>query len=177
MIPSMTGHKSGLSPCPETRVATLCYIVQNGKTLLLRKTRGRYGGGKWNAPGGKVRNGETPLRAAIRETREETGLIPLHLQHRGSLLYRIVGCAEPEWIVLVFVATRFRGKPRAGPEGRIRWFPVSRLPLHQMWQDDLYWLERLLTGETILGIFYFDRPEGTLLKAETFPGAFAFALT
>jgi 8-oxo-dGTP diphosphatase len=175
--PDSAKERSGSTGCPETRIATLCYLVRGNEILLIKKSRGRYGGGKWNAPGGKVKAGETPLRAAIRETREETGLTPVAPEHRASLLYRIAGCPDPEWIVLVFLARNFRGKHlRSSPEGEARWFPCDHLPLSEMWKDDEVWLLRVLNGEKIFGIFLFDRPEGTLLEAEIYPGPFAFQM-
>jgi ADP-ribose pyrophosphatase YjhB (NUDIX family) len=43
----------------------------HGRLLVVRPT---YSGGHWMLPGGKVERSETPQHAAIRETREETGL-------------------------------------------------------------------------------------------------------
>lgn len=43
-------------------------------TLLVRKNRPEHLAGKWNPPGGKIESRETPLVAAIREVREETGI-------------------------------------------------------------------------------------------------------
>lgn len=42
--------------------------------LLLLLRHGAHGAGTWGAPGGKPEAGETPIMAACRETREETGL-------------------------------------------------------------------------------------------------------
>jgi ADP-ribose pyrophosphatase YjhB (NUDIX family) len=42
-----------------------------GRLLVVRTT---YSGGRWMLPGGKVERTETPQRAAVRETREETGI-------------------------------------------------------------------------------------------------------
>lgn len=41
-----------------------------GRVLLVRHS---YGSGNWMAPGGGLRRGEDPLRAGVRELREETG--------------------------------------------------------------------------------------------------------
>ena len=53
--------------------------------LLQRKSRGRFGEGKWNAPGGKLENEEDPLEGVIREVFEETGLRVSSLYHHGVL--------------------------------------------------------------------------------------------
>ena len=68
-------------PCQR---ANLCFILQDGKILLMRKKRG-FGAGKINAPGGKIDPGETPLDAAVRETFEELGVSPLGAEQRGEL--------------------------------------------------------------------------------------------
>ena len=49
-------------------------IVLQGK-ILLEQRKNEPGKGKWSVPGGKVELGETPEQAAIRETKEETGLV------------------------------------------------------------------------------------------------------
>jgi 8-oxo-dGTP pyrophosphatase MutT (NUDIX family) len=53
---------------------------KDGKTLF-----GRRGDtNTWNFPGGHVEDGETPLKAAVRELLEETGLKPTSLRSLGS---------------------------------------------------------------------------------------------
>lgn len=49
------------------------FVIRNGEFLTLERGPGR-GEGVWYLPGGLVEPGEDPLAAAIRETREETGL-------------------------------------------------------------------------------------------------------
>ena len=57
------------------RPTTLCFPVRpDGKVLLGRKKRG-FGVRKWNGFGGKIEDGETFLQCAVRELREETGLM------------------------------------------------------------------------------------------------------
>lgn len=57
-------------------------LVQNekGEILIIRRTmvkRGKqnFEGGKWDIPGGTVEDLEQPSAAAIRETKEEVGLV------------------------------------------------------------------------------------------------------
>ena len=53
--------------------ATICEIIKDEKILLQYKAEGKFGEGKWNGPGGKIKPEETPLEGVIREVQEETG--------------------------------------------------------------------------------------------------------
>jgi 8-oxo-dGTP diphosphatase len=62
------------NPQFKSRVAIAAvYIEYNDKILLLHRQDNKSQGNKWGIPGGKVDKGETPLQAAIREIKEETG--------------------------------------------------------------------------------------------------------
>lgn len=49
-------------------------IVRDGTVLLVRR-RVKEGALSWQFPAGAIEEGETPGQAAVRETREETGLV------------------------------------------------------------------------------------------------------
>ena len=51
------------------KLATLCYLKRDGKTLMLyrNKKENDTHEGKWNGLGGKFEQGETPEACAIRE--------------------------------------------------------------------------------------------------------------
>ena len=61
---------------------TLCYIEKNGCYLMLHRTKKEhdYNKDKWIGIGGKFENGESPEDCAVREIREETGLIVEHAE-------------------------------------------------------------------------------------------------
>jgi 8-oxo-dGTP diphosphatase len=133
--------------------ANLCFIVKDGRVLLIRKMRG-LGAGKINAPGGKLEPGETALDSAIRETREEIGVTPLRLEDRGVVRFQFTDgyslhCA-------VFIARDFEGEPIETPEAIPLWFPIDAVPYGEMWEDDQHWLPQVLAGRCFDGWFVFD---------------------
>jgi 8-oxo-dGTP pyrophosphatase MutT (NUDIX family) len=50
----------------------------SGSVLLLRRSKDEDHPGTWALPGGKIKPGETPEKAAVRECLEETGFNPGH---------------------------------------------------------------------------------------------------
>ncbi len=52
----------------------IAVVQQADRFLIGRRPEGVPLAGKWEFPGGKIRDGETTEAAAIRECREETGL-------------------------------------------------------------------------------------------------------
>ncbi len=59
-------------------------IITCGDKVVV--TRAWLGDGKWSLPGGGIHNGEQAADGAIREVREETGLLlkPIQLKYLGS---------------------------------------------------------------------------------------------
>jgi 8-oxo-dGTP diphosphatase len=133
--------------------ANLCFIVKDGRVLLIRKKRG-LGAGKINAPGGKLEPGETAREAAIRETREEVGVTPLGLEERGVLHFQFLDGYSLHCVV--FLAHGLEGDPIETPEALPLWFDLGQIPYAEMWEDDRFWLPALLTGKSIAGYFEFD---------------------
>jgi 8-oxo-dGTP diphosphatase len=137
---------------------TLLFLRDGDRVLLIRKKRG-HGAGKINGPGGKIEPGETAQHSALRETLEETGIRVV----QASLVaeFRFLELSGPQWYGYVFLAEKWQGKPVETEEADPFWCPVDELPFEEMWEDDRYWLPKVLAGEELRGDFLFD--DGRLL--------------
>lgn len=133
--------------------ATLCFIIRDGQILLIRKKRG-LGAGKINGPGGRLEPGETPRQAAIRETQEELGIIPLNPVLRGELHFQFTDGYSLH--CSVFTAPDGEGTPIETEEAIPLWTSIDQIPYHEMWEDDQYWLPGLIQGENFMGFFEFS---------------------
>ncbi len=161
----MSTPESDLLNPSHTIRAVICYIRREDQFLLLLKTSGKFGGGFWNAPGGKIEEGESPEEAARREVLEETGLSVGALETIGSLeFYFGAGKCRPDWTAEVFVTSEFRGELRDSEEGRLEWFSKENLPVDQMWDDDRYWLPMLIGRRKFRGSFEFSQNSKELIS-------------
>jgi 8-oxo-dGTP diphosphatase len=136
--------------------ATLCYLRRGNKVLLQQKARGLFGEGRWNAPGGKMRNGESPEKGAAREMFEETGLRVHALTFSGILNFYLGESRELDQIVFLFSCNKSTGRIRRSNEGKLKWFTIESIPYDEMWDDDRIWLPQLLDGNSFAGDFYFS---------------------
>lgn len=136
--------------------ATLLFVIEDGRILLIRKLRG-LGAGKINGPGGKIDPGESALEAAVRETVEEIGVTPIDPRESGTLRFQFIDGFSIH--VKVFRADRFEGEPQTTDEAIPIWTSLAEIPYDEMWADDRIWLPKLLAGETFSGRFLFDGDE------------------
>lgn len=125
--------------------------------LLLKKSKGLFGEGKWNAPGGKIQPGESAEECAVREVLEETGLSVRNPANVGMVhFYKNSRRDEPEWDGHVFTCREFDGSLVAGREGALQWFSKNRFPYDEMWEDDRLWSHLAVEGRRFEGWFYYS---------------------
>ena len=137
------------------KLATLCYLKKDGQTLMIHRIKkaNDMHQGKWNGLGGKLEPGETPEACAIREIREESGLIAANSLLKGFLTFPNFANDE-DWYAFVFVVTQFSGQLIDSPEGALRWIDDDQLLDLELWEGDrifLPWLERpgLFSGKFV----------------------------
>lgn len=91
-----------------------------GRVLLCQQSQGHR---LWSLPGGKIRASESPVAAAIRDIREETGLETEIVDLVG--IYQLTGdtCGDdlPDVLMYVLRGTADGGEATVNAPGRIRW--------------------------------------------------------
>jgi mutator protein MutT len=131
---------------------TLCFLVTERKILLGMKKTG-FGQGKYNGFGGKIEQGETVRQATVRELEEESGIKVKEeqLEYVGTLDFIFPASPQLRHDVHIFLARTWQGQPVETEEMKPQWFLFSDIPYSEMWQDDLYWLPKVLAGQSITG--------------------------
>jgi ADP-ribose pyrophosphatase YjhB (NUDIX family) len=101
-----------------------------GRVLLCQQSHGRR---LWGLPGGKIRSGESPVKAAIRDIREETGIETEIVDLVG--IYQLTGDPRgeglPDVLIHVFRGRCDGGEATVNAPGRIcrlSWHDPADLP-------------------------------------------------
>jgi len=115
-------------------------LSKDGQVLIARRKPGKHMGEKWEFPGGKVEEGESPERSLRRELQEE-----LDLRVRvGSLLCRVP--YEGDGIsleLLVYQVDDFQGTPLLREHQEIRWVSPRELSSYELADSDRKVVEKL----------------------------------
>ncbi len=111
---------------PLVLVAAAALVDADGRVLIARRPEGKDMAGLWEFPGGKVRAGEMPEAALIRELAEE-----LSLDTRESCL-AAVACASHDYdefhlLMPLFACRVWTGTPSAREGQDLRWCAPARL--------------------------------------------------
>lgn len=135
---------------------TLLFLVKDGQILLAMKKRG-FGAGKWNGVGGKIEAGESIEDALVRECQEEIGVTPKSWKPVAELDFVQDSTTDPwHMYVYAYISYDWEGEPAESEEMKPEWFNISDIPYIDMWDDDEYWVPKVLNGELVTGTFIFD---------------------
>jgi ADP-ribose pyrophosphatase YjhB (NUDIX family) len=123
-------HDDPSAPKPNSMVPSVNVVVSNdaGEILLIR----RSDNGNWALPGGAIDLGESAAQAAVRETKEETGidceiigLVGIYTDPKHIILYTSNGEARQEFSI-VLTARPVSGEPTTSDEStEVRWIVPS----------------------------------------------------
>lgn len=129
------------------QITTLCYIEQDGKYLMLHRTKKKHdiNENKWIGVGGHAEGTEGPEECLLREVKEETGLTLTSYRFRALITF-ISDQQEPEMMCL-FTADDFTGELITCNEGELVWVDKKDVPKLPTWEGDAIFLERLLADE------------------------------
>ena len=120
------------------------------------KKRG-FGAGKWNGPGGKVKETEKPRQAIIREVREEINVNIEEPKELGYLEFIWPKDKEDKnQRCYIYFVNKFTGQPQETEECLPQWFAINKIPYKEMWDDDKYWYPDVLRGKAIKKRFFFN---------------------
>ncbi|OGD71756.1 hypothetical protein A3A84_03225 [Candidatus Collierbacteria bacterium RIFCSPLOWO2_01_FULL_50_23] len=129
------------------------------------KKRG-FAQGKWNGVGGKMDDKDKNIEeTAIRETNEEIQVNPTSLKQVAVLNFFHLGKTDNNQQVTVYLTSKWEGEPTESEEMAPRWFKINEIPYDEMWEDDRFWLPKVLSGETVEADFLFNKNQ-VLLEHE-----------
>ncbi len=139
------------------QLATLCYLMDGERTLMLHriKKKNDFHEGKWNGLGGKFETGETPEECAIREIKEECGLLMKNPRMHGFITFPLFD-GKKDWYVFLFTSTDFEGELIDSHEGKLEWIPNERLLDLNLWEGDRIFIPWLFQEKFFSAKFVYE---------------------
>ncbi len=116
------------APAANSLVPSVNVVVVNpaGEVLLIR----RSDNDNWAVPGGAIDLGESLVQAAVRETREETGvecevtgLVGIYTDPKHVILYTSNGEVRQEFSILLTARATGGAPTRSDESSEVRWVP------------------------------------------------------
>ena len=151
------GQKSGMICREDGSVmnmvnTTLCYILQEGRCLMLHRVKKEndLNKDKWIGIGGKFEDKESPEDCLLRAVREETGLSLTDYRYRGIVTF--VSDRWPTEYMHLFTATGFTGTLKECDEGELEWLAWERLTQIPHWEGDEIFLRLLEEDEPFFSL-------------------------
>ncbi len=124
-----------------TTVVVAAVIEKDGSVLIGQRRRDDRHPLKWEFPGGKVEDGETPSEGLRRELQEELS-IQAEIGPELSQ-YEFQYPERPPVLLIFHRVTEWRGEMRNGAFEQIVWERPSRLPDYDFLEGDVDFVRRL----------------------------------
>ena len=106
------------------KISIAIVINEQQKILISRRNSDLFQGNKWEFPGGKVENFETPEIAMLRELKEEIGLV--------ATQYHFFKCVDHQYCekllsLYFFWVTQFTGIAKSRIYQPLKWVKIDQL--------------------------------------------------
>ena len=150
-------------------VAVLTILRAGSAMLLLRRTKADALQGKYIPIGGHVDPFESPRHAALREVREETGLVVDEVAFRGVLVE--TSPTAYNWVTFIYSADVARFAPPECAEGVLEWVEVERLPDIPTPETDAFIYSYVAQGQPFVLDAEFDEEVRMVRLEEELTGA------
>jgi len=118
-------------PLPVVLVVAVALVDADGRVLLAERPAGKPMAGLWEFPGGKVREGETPEAALIRELKEELG-IDVTAGCLAPFTFASHGYEDFHLLMPLYVCRRWQGMVTPHEGQRLAWVRPPRLADYPM---------------------------------------------
>ena len=148
-------------------LSTLCYIENDGRYLMLHRTKKEQdpNQGKWIGVGGKFEEDESPDECVIREVKEETGFSLTDCRFRGIVtfvsdqweteymhLFTAHGFIAPDGSAIPDASIRCEAELPACAEGQLKWVDKAEVPSLPTWEGDRIFLKLLMETDEFFSL-------------------------
>ena len=121
---------------PIVLVTAAALLDADGRVLIAQRPEGKAMAGLWEFPGGKVKEGETPEFALMRELSEELG-IETRPTCFSPVAFASHSYADFHLLMPLFVCRKWDGAVQALEHQNIKWVNVSDLSDYDMPEADI----------------------------------------
>lgn len=137
---------------PETPLIGVgAIIVENGRALLVKRGHPPLAG-EWSIPGGVLEVGELLREAAVREAKEETGLVvePGEILGVYDRLIRVGERVQYHYVLIDFLCRRVSGELQPGSDAEdVRWFAAEEIEALKLASDTADVLRKGLSSANV----------------------------
>ncbi len=130
---------------PRLLLVVAAVIERDGKILVCQRRAGSRHELKWEFPGGKVENGETPAQALARELDEELGIQAVI--GAEIVRYEFRYPKRPPMLLIFYRVTEFSRELQNREFEQIAWAPTESLQGYDFLEGDVDFVRRLSRGE------------------------------
>ena len=133
-------------PCILT---TMVMVYEGNRILVMDRRKQDWPGVTF--PGGKVMPQESFMESAIREVREETGLMVRNLRLCGLKQWK----SDERYIVVFFKTNDYEGEVISSPEGPVFWIERQDLENYTL-ADDFLDMVRIFESDELTEFYYYQ---------------------